>query len=50
MNVESLIGKFTQYFSWPYDRQWEGWALSMIVMAALVLLILAGRAQAKSRD
>ncbi len=50
MTVETFKDKLTQYFSWPYYGQWEGWALLTIAITALVLLLLAARAQAKSKD
>ncbi|MGD8500391.1 MAG: hypothetical protein PVJ86_07070 [Phycisphaerales bacterium] len=50
MTVESITNRVTEYFSWPYYGQWEGWILLGIAMMALVVLILAGRAQARSTD
>ena len=49
MNVESLIYRFTQYFSWLYYRQWEKWELLTIAITVLVLLLLLGGARRKAR-
>jgi septal ring factor EnvC (AmiA/AmiB activator) len=47
MALESITNKLTQYSSWLYYRQWEGWELLTIAIVALVLLILVLRAHQK---
>ena len=40
MTVESLMNRFTQYISWLYfEREWAGWELQTMAIAALVLLL-----------
>lgn len=41
MTVESLMDKFTQYFSWLYSgRQWATWEFQTIAITVIVLLLL----------
>ncbi len=48
MNAENLINRLIQHFSWLYHNgQWQRWDLLTIAITALVLLLLAGRAQRK---
>jgi len=50
MRLQSIAHKLTECFARLWDGRPAGWALLAIVILSLVLLIVAGRAQARSRD
>ena len=49
MNIEHLINKLTEYFSWLYYRQWQNWEKLTIAIAAIILLIWILRAHQKTK-
>jgi len=49
MTVDSIISRLTQYSSWLYSRNWEGWEILTIAIVALALVLLLGGARRKTR-
>ncbi len=49
MTVDSIISRLTQYSSWLYSRNWEGWEILTIAIVALALVLLVARARRKAR-
>ncbi|MHC4566475.1 MAG: hypothetical protein ACYTE3_12025 [Planctomycetota bacterium] len=50
MRVENIAHRLTECISRLCDDWGAGWALLAIIVLSLVLLVFAGKAQARSRD